>query len=495
MEALERVQEQLAQGRTLDEAAPELDSLNQMGQQLQPVERGYSLSTAGPSMAGQQGESSRQGESRRPSPERPSPRPRPAPKRSPPARKRSPSTESEPDVEPTPRGTKRRMERPQTPGPQVKVPRVEVGQVRPPPSAPALDEGKAPAVEPTVATPVATVSSPNVTLTLGSTAAPSPTVSLRPTAVPAVGTAARPIDLEPSMRSVVPVDQSAPSTLRADPETVDLAQYDWMLAPARGHHGRSNLEEGIEAHRSAFDSFQRTWELETFRRTSTLGYLHAMARYLGVPPAQLNEEIRTLKQQNDQYRREAEHGVQARALQKEMEAMEERNNSMERTIESMEGVLREHTKRWATARNMLETLEGLASPQLFAGGQAFLRGLQTSDNPQMAQLLLALLAHLPEELGKKILEIRQVVAKVKASYGVVVPAYRWDEDSRTFEPALSDVYPATGKCMSQVPQYQLSVNPEQLVIGQLPEIPDWAGVKPEGSPHNSPGPDSNHSGD
>ncbi len=40
VEALQRVQEQLAQGRTLDEAAPELDSLNQMGQQLQPVERG-----------------------------------------------------------------------------------------------------------------------------------------------------------------------------------------------------------------------------------------------------------------------------------------------------------------------------------------------------------------------------------------------------------------------------------------------------------------------
>ena len=226
---------------------------------------------------------------------------------------------------------------------------------------------------------------------------------------------------------------------------------------------------------------------------STLGYLHTMARYLGVPPSQLNEAIQTLKRQNDQYRREAEEGVQARALQKEVEALEERNNAMERTVESMEGVLREHTKRWATARKMLDTLEGLASPQLFAGGQAFLQGLQTSDNPLLAQLLLTLLANLPEELGRKISEIRQVIAEVKANYGVVVPAYRWDEDSRTFEPSLADVYPATGKCMSQVPQYQLSVNPEQFVIGQLPEVPDWTGVKPAGSPRNSPSPDSKHS--
>jgi hypothetical protein len=73
VEALERVQEQLAQGRTLDETAPELDSLNQMGQQLQPVERGYSLGTAGPVRVDPPCESSRQGEFRSTSPERPSP--------------------------------------------------------------------------------------------------------------------------------------------------------------------------------------------------------------------------------------------------------------------------------------------------------------------------------------------------------------------------------------------------------------------------------------
>jgi hypothetical protein len=120
---------------------------------------------------------------------------------------------------------------------------------------------------------------------------------------------------------------------------------------------------------------------------------------------------------------------------------------------------------------MLEKLESLASPTMIVGGQTFLKGLQNGPTPQMGALLLHMLSNLPKELGSKLLEIRQVITKVQENFGVVVPAYRWDEDARTFERILADLYPA-GKCMSQVPQYQLNVNPEQAVMGQLPEIPD-----------------------
>jgi hypothetical protein len=106
----------------------------------------------------------------------------------------------------------------------------------------------------------------------------------------------------------------------------------------------------------------------------------------------------------------------------------------------------------------------------------------------MGALLLHMLSNLPEELGSKISEIRQVIAKVKENFGVVVPAYRWDEDTRTFERVLADLYPAKGKCMSQVPRYQLNVNPKQLVMGQLPEIPEWTREMPDGPSHNSLGP-------
>jgi hypothetical protein len=137
---------------------------------------------------------------------------------------------------------------------------------------------------------------------------------------------------------------------------------------------------------------------------------------------------------------------------------------------------------------MLEKLKSLASPTVIVGGQAFLKGLQNSDTPQMAALLLHMLSNLPEELGSKILEIMQVITEVKENFGVVVPAYKWDEDARTFKRVLADMYPAIAKCMSQVPQYQLNVNPEQPVMAQLPKILDWTGVNPDGPSHNSPVP-------
>jgi hypothetical protein len=46
--ALANMQEQLAQGKTLDPNAPELNHVNQSELPLQPVERGYTIGTAGP---------------------------------------------------------------------------------------------------------------------------------------------------------------------------------------------------------------------------------------------------------------------------------------------------------------------------------------------------------------------------------------------------------------------------------------------------------------
>jgi hypothetical protein len=121
----------------------------------------------------------------------------------------------------------------------------------------------------------------------------------------------------------------------------------------------------------------------------------------------LTEEIWNLKQQNDQYRREAEEGQQARALQEQVNKFEARNDEMEGILESMGDVLWQHTSRWATARSMLEKLESLASSTVIVGGQAFLKGLQNRPTPQMGALLLYMLSNLPKELGSKLSKIRQ----------------------------------------------------------------------------------------
>jgi hypothetical protein len=249
---------------------------------------------------------------------------------------------------------------------------------------------------------------------------------------------------------------------------------------------------GFNSHHQAFDNYRRSYELEMVCMTSCIGYLTDLAQYLEVAPSKLTEEVQNLKQQNDQYRRKAEEGQQARALQEQVDKLEARNEEMEGILELMEDVLQQHTSCWATAQSMLEKLESLASPLVIVGGQAFLKGLQNSPTPQMGALLLHMLSNLPEELRSKILEIRQVIAEVKENFGVVVPTYRWDKDTRTFERVLADLYLATGKCMSQVPRYQLNVNPEQLVMGQLPKIPEWTRENPDGPSHNSLGPDLNH---
>jgi hypothetical protein len=78
-EALANVQEQLAQGKTLDPNTPELDHVNQCEIPLQPVERGYTIGTGGPQQqarTGYTGEgSSQQGGSRQLTPEHRSPSP------------------------------------------------------------------------------------------------------------------------------------------------------------------------------------------------------------------------------------------------------------------------------------------------------------------------------------------------------------------------------------------------------------------------------------
>jgi hypothetical protein len=143
-------------------------------------------------------------------------------------------------------------------------------------------------------------------------------------------------------------DSSGQLALRTKPEAVDLGQYQWMLNTAKGQR-ESNLEVGVNSHRQAFNNYRRSFNLETVRMTSCIGYLTNLARYLGVAPLKLTQEIWNLKQQNDEYRREAEEGQQARALQEQVNKLEARNNEMEGILELMGDVLRQHTSRWATA--------------------------------------------------------------------------------------------------------------------------------------------------
>jgi hypothetical protein len=143
---------------------------------------------------------------------------------------------------------------------------------------------------------------------------------------------------------------------------------------------------------------------------------------------------------------------------------------MEKTLAAVGEMLQQHLRWWATARVMLDNLEQLASPSIFVGGHAFLRGIQNKQTPQMAHLLLHILSILSEEIGHKIAEIKSLVVEVKIRFKVVVPAYHWDEGRKTLERIPEEGGLAPGSCMSQVPQYLLNTNPELPIMPQLPQF-------------------------
>jgi hypothetical protein len=75
--------------------------------------------------------------------------------------------------------------------------------------------------------------------------------------------------------------------------------------------------------------------------------------------------------------------------------------------------------------------------------------------------------------------------EVKSSFGVVVPAYRWDKGQKTFEWIPEEGGLAAGSCMSQEPWYLMNTNPKLPIMPQLPQLQDWAGLEKNGINHNS----------
>jgi hypothetical protein len=78
---------------------------------------------------------------------------------------------------------------------------------------------------------------------------------------------------------------------------VDLNQYQWLFSPAKGQQ-ESMVVVGLANYKAASDSFWKSCEMQTVRMTGCINYLTNLARYLGVSPEDLAEEVQTLKKQN-----------------------------------------------------------------------------------------------------------------------------------------------------------------------------------------------------
>jgi hypothetical protein len=155
-------------------------------------------------------------------------------------------------------------------------------------------------------------------------------------------------------------------------------------------------------------------------------YLSDLAWYVGVSPKDLANGVRALKIQSEE------------ALKAAAEV--QRNQADQERVGQLESL-----------------------PSVFIGGQAFLAGLQNQQPPEMATLLLHMLANLPSTLGERLTKLNCLVVKVKSSFGVVVQPYYWDKGQKTFEwvPESGVLAPGKcrGKCMSTIPHYKLTTDP------------------------------------
>jgi hypothetical protein len=126
------------------------------------------------------------------------------------------------------------------------------------------------------------------------------------------------------------------------------------------------------------DHYRRECELRDFRLASCSNFLLDLARSLGVPPQGLGQGVKTLRGQLKEALKQLDEGP-GEAKREWLQQLEAQNQKLEQALTSMGDVLQQHTRRWATACNMLTKLEELASLSLYVTGQAYLDGLQTPD--------------------------------------------------------------------------------------------------------------------
>jgi hypothetical protein len=180
---------------------------------------------------------------------------------------------------------------------------------------------------------------PNSVRPLAGTPGPSPAVLLQPTSIPVTGIATNPVDLDST--TLDPEHSAAGSGLLAlgtEPLSVDLNQYQWFFSPAKGQQELTVLA-GLTNYKATSDSFWQTCEMQTVRMTGCINYLTNLARYLGVGPKELAEEVQTLKKQNKSSLKMIAEGQQTQVKQECLRELEAKNREMERTLASMRKLL------------------------------------------------------------------------------------------------------------------------------------------------------------
>lgn len=194
---------------------------------------------------------------------------------------------------------------------------------------------------------------------------PSLGVSQQPTFAPVGGTATYPLALDQSVLGQQDSDREPPPMV-PDPD-VKFYLYNWLFTASKADR-KGGIDAGLTRYQRAAEAYRHECDMRDVCLAACSNLLSNLAQYLGVPPKELAQEIKTLKGQQEAALMLLEEG-QRPEEQERLKGLEARNQELEQALTSMGEVLQQHTSRWATVRVMLNKVKELASPSLYVTGK------------------------------------------------------------------------------------------------------------------------------
>jgi hypothetical protein len=160
-------------------------------------------------------------------------------------------------------------------------------------------------------------------------------VSQQPTFALVLGTAIHPLVLDQAVLGQKDSDQEPPPMV-PDPD-VNFDPYNWLLTASKANR-KGGIDAGLMRYQRAAEAYRHECDMRDVCLTSCSKFLSDLARYLGVPPKDLAQEVKILKSQHEEALKLLEEG-QRPAKQERLKELEARNQELERALTSMGEVL------------------------------------------------------------------------------------------------------------------------------------------------------------
>jgi hypothetical protein len=125
----------------------------------------------------------------------------------------------------------------------------------------------------------------------------APSVPQQPTFAPVLGTAIHSLVLDQAILGQKDSDQEPPPMV-PDPD-VNFDPYNWLFTASKADR-KGGIDAGLTRYQRAAEAYWHECDMRDVCLTSCSKFLSNLARYLGVPPKDLAQEVKTLKSQHEE---------------------------------------------------------------------------------------------------------------------------------------------------------------------------------------------------